>query len=338
MRHAVPAIVRNAACVALAALLVATSAAPLAAAGAGGTQISHSPIKYFVAGKRIRLEATVKDPDGVAAVRCYFRAVGRGDFVFTTMEAGKGGSYRALLPAPVATTSAIQYRIQAVNLKGKTAKTATFSVDRKDDTGTPLWQEVATDEAVRIGESGSAGAPDGFADATARTAGKPSSNGSSSAARSAGAAKSGLSTGAWIGIGAGAVAVGAGAVVLATGGDDGAPKDVNGTWDMHLRCAGQGSDTSVVRLTINQAAGGSFDGSGSGTDYPGTPMQHQISGTYDAGSHLLSATLTTRIQGQACVRRDKFSTTLTSNDSGYVGANQVSNCGGCQAEVRMVRQ
>ena len=36
------------------------------------TKIKHKPIKYFVAGKRISIEASVKDEQGVNLVRCYF--------------------------------------------------------------------------------------------------------------------------------------------------------------------------------------------------------------------------------------------------------------------------
>ncbi|MGK7345860.1 MAG: FecR family protein [Candidatus Nitrospinota bacterium M3_3B_026] len=123
------------------------------------------------------------------------------------------------------------------------------------------------------------------------------------------------------------------------GGDDGggAPKDVTGTWDMYLRCSSQSSDAAKVTLNINESSGGRFTGSGSGTDYNGTPMSIRIEGTFDSSSKVMSGRITTTFEGGDCTRVDEFSVTLSSNDTGYISTNQTQVCG-CDALIRLVKK
>ena len=114
------------------------------------------------------------------------------------------------------------------------------------------------------------------------------------------------------------------------------PTTVTGTWEFHLKCAVQEGDAAVFNISINESSGGAFTGSGTGTDYDGTPMQVTIIGNYNSSTHVLTAEITTTFEGNPCVRKDTFSVTLTSNDTGYIAATQTEYCG-CDAEVRLIK-
>jgi hypothetical protein len=114
------------------------------------------------------------------------------------------------------------------------------------------------------------------------------------------------------------------------------PISVTGTWELHFRCADATTDASVIDVSLNEATGGSFTGNGSGTDYNGTPLTMAIAGSYASSTHLITGTVTTTFQGNACVREDTFSTTLQSNDTGYINMTQTQVCG-CSGQVRMIK-
>ena len=50
------------------------------------TGIQHAPLSYFVAGKRINVEARIADPKGVKVARTYFRAGAQADYTFVPMQ------------------------------------------------------------------------------------------------------------------------------------------------------------------------------------------------------------------------------------------------------------
>ncbi len=172
--------------------------------------------------------------------------------------------------------------------------------------------------------------------------------GGTAAATAGGTATStGLSTAAIAGIALGGAAVVGGAVAAGSsgGGDEAGPTPtpdpipvtVTGTWRVLGRCHGASYDVWDFLVSLNESAGGSFSGSASATDYSGTPMQMTFNGTYNNVSKLLNVTATTTFTGSSCVRVDKFSTTLTSNDTGYIAMTQTQVCG-CNAEIRMIKQ
>jgi tetratricopeptide (TPR) repeat protein len=170
-----------------------------------------------------------------------------------------------------------------------------------------------------------------------------SSGVSSSAAGTAVVAESGVGIGTTAAIVAGTAAVGAGAVAYASSSDNDsgssggdAPQSVSGTWELHFKCASESTDVAVFNITINESTGGNFSGSGSGTDYDGQGMHINITGTYDSANHTLTAQITTTFEETDGVRVDTFSTTLTSNDTGYIPMTQVQVTG-CDGEVRLIK-
>jgi hypothetical protein len=128
-------------------LALAMFIAPINAAGIAHaaemkptTKVTHKPIKYFVPGKRIALETTVKDSKGVSVVRCYFKAKGEADYVFVAMTESSGGAYQGVLPAPGKNTEALEYLFLAVNGEKQIVKTQAYTVAKKDDDKVPAWQ------------------------------------------------------------------------------------------------------------------------------------------------------------------------------------------------------
>ena len=114
------------------------------------------------------------------------------------------------------------------------------------------------------------------------------------------------------------------------------PISVTGTWELHFRCVDATTDVVVTDVSLNEASGGSFTGSGSGTDYNGTPISMAITGNYSSSTHLLAGDVTSTFQGNPCVREDTFSVTLQSNDTGYIDMTQTKVCG-CSAQVRLIK-
>jgi hypothetical protein len=157
----------------------------------------------------------------------------------------------------------------------------------------------------------------------------------------------------WAAIGGG-VAAGAAVIGLAAAGGGGGssggggggggggssappPASVTGTWNFQIRC--QGTTTSIISLDIpiNEGAGGDFSGSGTGTDTNGDLLSIQISGNYDNATKLLQGQIdATNITTGGPPRVDLFSTTLTSNDSGWIATNCVQNCS-CAGEIRLIK-
>ena len=112
---------------------------------------------------------------------------------------------------------------------------------------------------------------------------------------------------------------------------------VTGTWNFQIRC--QGTTDSIISLDIpiNEGAGGDFTGSGTGTDTNGDLLNIQIAGNYDTTTKLLQGQVdATNITNPGPPRVDLFSTTLTSNDTGWIDTNCVQNCA-CAGEIRLAK-
>jgi hypothetical protein len=218
------------------------------------TTIKHKPIKYFVEGKRIRLDSTVKDDAGVQLVRCYFKGKEEADYLFVPMNQGDKDEYSAILPAPGQGASAIQYLFLVVNKANQVVKSQSFSI-KKGDAGaeTPSSQITPAEGNIKVSTelSQAPSSVEGFSDSItvdvvestmrfgfvaglysatqmaaaggvtgggAATAGSGAATATSAGAVTAGA---GLSTAAVVGIGAGVAVVGAGAAAAGGGGGGG---------------------------------------------------------------------------------------------------------------------
>lgn len=114
------------------------------------------------------------------------------------------------------------------------------------------------------------------------------------------------------------------------------PVEITGTWEVHFRCTGIDFDVAVLEIELNETSGGDFSGSGTGTDIDGDQINMTLTGNFNNSTNLLSSTLTSTSEISTCVREDVFSTTLLSNDTGYIPMTQTQVCG-CDAEVRLIK-
>lgn len=112
------------------------------------------------------------------------------------------------------------------------------------------------------------------------------------------------------------------------------PPTVTGTWAFALRCQGRDTNVATATIALNQTSGGQFSGSAPGTDYTGETFTLNISGNYSPSSGSLTGQLNSVFD--TGTRIDTFSTTLTSNDTGYLAITCTQNCG-CPGEMRLNR-
>jgi hypothetical protein len=114
------------------------------------TNISHTPVDYFVPGFRIQVDALISDEGGVMLARCYFRAKGEADFVFVDMPLVVGNEYAGILPAPSESTEEIEYLLLAVNNDGVVVRSQEFTAKRADDREKPPWQQADSSGDITI--------------------------------------------------------------------------------------------------------------------------------------------------------------------------------------------
>ncbi len=100
--------------------------------GAAPFAISHTPVKSFVPGFRIKVGAQVSNPSGIMLVRCYFKSKGEADFVFIDMPLASGNEYLGVLPAPAAKTQAIDYILLAVSSDKVVVRSQAFTAYRTE--------------------------------------------------------------------------------------------------------------------------------------------------------------------------------------------------------------
>ena len=173
-------------------------------------------------------------------------------------------------------------------------------------------------------------------------------SGLSSSGFSSASAGSAVAGGVGIGTTAAVVAAVVGGAAAAAGGGGGSsggsssadhpPETVTGTWEFHIKCVDQATDAAAFNITINESTGGEFTGSGSGTDYDDDSLAITINGTYNSSTYLLNGEITIIAEGSPEPRTDTFSTTLTSNDTGYIRTTCVSGCEGtCDAEIKLIK-
>jgi hypothetical protein len=114
------------------------------------TRIVHTPVRFFIAGFRIKVNAQVSDEAGINIVRCYFRAKGEADYVFVDMPLAAGNEYAGVLPAPSSTTQAIEYILLAVNNGRVVVRSQTFTVYKTEGTTPPEWQNVNANTQITV--------------------------------------------------------------------------------------------------------------------------------------------------------------------------------------------
>lgn len=114
------------------------------------TEVRHDPPDYFVSGRRIKLEALVRDQAGINQVRCYFRAFGEADHVFVEMKPTRSDIYEGILPSPGKETRTIEYLFLTVNGKEQVVSTRKYELRRKDGKEAPACQQARSEGNIQV--------------------------------------------------------------------------------------------------------------------------------------------------------------------------------------------
>lgn len=183
--------------------------------------IDHRAVHCMVADRFPVIEAHVTPAEHLGRTRLLFRAAGTPAWYFVEMRPERG-SFVGTLPKPLATTTAIEYYIEAVDRELTETRTADYTAQVVADRGgcpaKLLTAAFLTSAKLAIGAltSGASAVPLGFSGVGIIGG---SVAGAAAGGAAAGGGGGGLSTGALIGIVGGAGALAAGAIVATGGGD-----------------------------------------------------------------------------------------------------------------------
>ena len=107
-----------------------------------------------------------------------------------------------------------------------------------------------------------------------------------------------------------------------------------GKWDTYIKCEWQPYQVKF-NLDLDESVTTNILYTGTGYDYPGSPLAFVLTGNYYSDSKLLDGRITWSFEGSSCIRVDEFDVYLGSGDTGDVTMNQTAVCG-CTAQIRFV--
>lgn len=109
-------------------------------------------------------------------------------------------------------------------------------------------------------------------------------------------------------------------------------------YHLAFRCVNQSYDVIDFDFSLNDKSGNVIDYTTEATDYDGSPMRVHITATYDASNKTLNGTFDFYFYDDPSQKRkDGFSVSLASDDSGYVDCTKVIDNGGCYAALRIYK-
>ena len=111
------------------------------------------------------------------------------------------------------------------------------------------------------------------------------------------------------------------------------------SYHLGFRCASQSYDVISFNFSLNNTTGNVIDYTTEATDYSGEPMRVHITAQYNASTQTLDGIFDFYFYndpGQQ--RKDGFSVSLATDDSGYVDCSKVVDNGGCYAALRIHKQ
>lgn len=109
-----------------------------------------------------------------------------------------------------------------------------------------------------------------------------------------------------------------------------------GSYHLDERCVGQDYDVTSFDFDLNNNSGNVIDYTTESIDYDGSPMRVHITATYNATDKTLNGVFDYYFYnnpGQE--RKDGFSVSLATNDSGYVNCYKIVDNGGCDSAIRI---
>lgn len=111
-----------------------------------------------------------------------------------------------------------------------------------------------------------------------------------------------------------------------------------GKYHLGFRCETQSYDVISFDFTLNSSNGNTIDYTTEATDYSGSPMKVHISATYDANNQTLNGVFDFYFyEDPSQQRKDGFSVSLATDDSGYTGCRKIVDNGGCFAAIRIYK-
>ncbi len=121
------------------------SAAPIKAG------IKHTaPEGAYIPGFRINLDVEVANPEGVEAVRCYFKTRSDQNSAFVTLTPAEGNLFTATLPAPFVGSEAVDYCFLVVDKDKNVTRTKFFSISEGETDENEEWQDKEEVKEVRL--------------------------------------------------------------------------------------------------------------------------------------------------------------------------------------------
>ena len=111
------------------------------------------------------------------------------------------------------------------------------------------------------------------------------------------------------------------------------------SYHLGFRCASQSYDVINFNFSLNNTTGNVIDYTTEATDYSGEPMRVHITAQYNVSTQTLNGIFDFyfyNYPGQQ--RKDGFSISLATDDSGYVDCSKVVDNGGCYAALRIHKQ
>lgn len=119
--------------------------------------------------------------------------------------------------------------------------------------------------------------------------------------------------------------------------------DVNGKWDLYVRCEGQTSAAITADIQITSDKNGEetipVSASGTGTDYTGDPISFSITGEYNTITNILKGSISMTFPNNPGDQRvDGFEVKLLKDETPYVAAEIIVPNGGCPVEFKLLKR
>lgn len=107
---------------------------------------------------------------------------------------------------------------------------------------------------------------------------------------------------------------------------------------MGFRCSNHSYDVISFNFSLNNTSGNTIDYTTEAQDYNGEPMRVHITAQYNSSSKTLNGIFDFYFYNDPSQqRKDGFSVSLATDDSGYVDCDKVIDNGGCYAALRIYK-
>lgn len=109
-------------------------------------------------------------------------------------------------------------------------------------------------------------------------------------------------------------------------------------YHLGFRCSNHNYDVIAFDFDLNNQTGNVIDYTTEAQDYDGSPMRVHITATYNSSSQTLNGIFDFFFYNDPDqLRKDGFSVSLATDDSGYVDCSKVIDNGGCYAALRIYK-